>query len=175
MEVLEGALVIALGGVDAVLEAGEDFAGIVIEGAAEGEEVFGGAGFAPLHVLAPELGFGAAEAAEGPLGIDEDVDEGALLGGIGVEAGVVTGGEGIEGGGVLVADDFGFGEDAGAEGVVAGDGFAGRGAGAGGFLRIATVCFDLELGRHRRSCLDGSRRVLGNRRGRRGGYWRERG
>jgi hypothetical protein len=145
-EILEGSLVISLGGGNAVLEAGEDFAAVVTDGAAEGEEVFGAARLAPLHVLFPELGFGAAEAAEGPLGVDEDIDEGALLWGAGVEAIVVGSGEGFEIGSVFVADGFGFGVDAGAEGVVAGDGNASGGAGAGGFLRIATVCFDLELG-----------------------------
>jgi len=59
-----------LGGGDAVLEAGEDFAAVVVEG--------------------------AAEAAEGPLGVDEDVDEAALLGGSGVEAVEVDGGKGID-------------------------------------------------------------------------------
>jgi hypothetical protein len=128
-----------------VLEAGEDLAAVVIEGAAEGVEVFDEGALAPVGVLLPELGFGAAEAAEGPFGVDEDIDEVALFGGVGVEAVVVACGEGFEIGGVFVADGFRLGVDAGAEGVLTGGGFTGGGAGAGGLLRIATIRFDLEL------------------------------
>jgi hypothetical protein len=63
LEILESALVIALGGGDAVLEAGEDFAGVVTEGAAEGVEIFVEGTLAPFGILLPGLGFGAAEAA----------------------------------------------------------------------------------------------------------------
>ena len=80
LEFLKGSLVIALGGGDAVLETGEDLTGIVAEGAAQGVDVFiavagGGAG----DIQVPELGFRAAEPAEGPFGVDEDVDEACLL------------------------------------------------------------------------------------------------
>jgi len=175
LEILEGTLIVALGGGDAVLEAGEDLAAIVVEGAAEGVEIFRDGGFAGLGVPVPELGFTAAETAEGPLGVDEDIDEAALFGGVGVEAVVVACGEGFEIGGVFVADGFRLGVDAGAEGVLTGGGFTGGGAGAGGLLRIATIRFDLELRGHRHFCLEGSRRVGGNRRGRRGGCWEEKG
>jgi hypothetical protein len=46
------------------------------------------------------------------------------------------------------ADDVGFGMKAGLEGVHAGDRFAGLGAGAGGFLRITAIRFDLGDGGH---------------------------
>ena len=55
-------------------------------------------------------------------------------------------GEGLEFGGVFVADDLGFGVDAGFQGVERGDGLAFGGSGAGGFLRVQPVGVDLCLG-----------------------------
>jgi hypothetical protein len=60
------------------------------------------------------------------------------------------GGEVLEIGLAFADDDLGLGVEAGAEGVLAGGGFARDGAGAGGLLRIATVGVDLELGGHKR-------------------------
>jgi hypothetical protein len=163
-EFLEGALIIALGGVHAVLEAGESLACHIIGSASERQEVLiAVAGSAGLGIPVPELGFDAAEAAEGPLGVDEDVDEAALLGGVGEEAVVVVGGEGFEVGGIFAGDDLRGGVDAGFDGVEAGGGFAGGGAGSGGFLRVTAARFDLELGAHRASCPEGSRRDGGTR------------
>jgi hypothetical protein len=143
--------VVAEGGVDADLEAGEDAALVVTERAAEFEGVFVEATLAGLDISGPELGFGAAEAAEGPFGVDEGIDETGLLGGIGVEAGGVGGDEGIEIGSGFVGDDFGFGIDTGFEGVEieGGSGFSGDGAGAGGFLGVTAIGFDLEWRRHK--------------------------
>ena len=71
---MEGVAVIAPGGVDAALEAGEDL-GILAESFVE--DLLVDAGFLP------ELGFDFAEAAEEPFGIGEDIDLGALLGVVG--------------------------------------------------------------------------------------------
>jgi len=146
LDFLEGSLIVALGSGDAGLEAGKDSAFVVTECAAELEGVFVEAAFAGLDISGPELGFGAAEAAQGPFGVGEDVDEAALFGGIGVEAVDVVGDERIEIGRVFVVDDFGFGEDAGLGAIAAGNGFARGGAGAGGLSGIAAIRFDLEIG-----------------------------
>ena len=74
-------------------------------------------------LVSPGLGFGGAEAAESPLAVDE-----------------VVGGE-----------DEGFGVDAGFEGVHGGDGFACDRGGAGRFLGVAAVSFNLSESRHRGS------------------------
>jgi hypothetical protein len=70
-EFLEGALEIALEGIEAALEAGEGFV-VAIEGAAEA----GGAVAVVVIVdeVIPDAGFGAAEAAEEPLGMDGDIE-----------------------------------------------------------------------------------------------------
>ena len=99
-------------------------------------------------VIRVDLGFADAEAADEPLVVDEGIDEVALARRGGAEFGVVFGGEGVEIGGVLGADHDGFRMKAGFEGVHGGDGFAGRGAGAGGFERIAAVGGDLSFGWH---------------------------
>jgi hypothetical protein len=93
--------------------------------------------------ISPELGFGAAEAAEGPFGVDQGVDEGALFGGVGLETVEIFGGEGCEVVGIFAGDDFGLGVDAGGEGIETGDGFTGRGTGSGGFLRVQATRLDL--------------------------------
>ncbi len=72
--------------------------------------------------------------------------------------GVEGGGEVLEIGLAFADDDLGLGVEAGLGVVEGGGGFARSGAGAGGFLGIAAIGFNLEFGRHRRSCLDGSRR-----------------
>jgi len=72
---VEGAVVGALDAVAAALEAGEALRG-TLEGSAEH--------FVRVTVcdtrelVFPEVGFDFAEAAEQPLGVDEDIDEGAL-------------------------------------------------------------------------------------------------
>ena len=102
-----------LGGIDAVLEAGEGVAAVVIDGATEVVVVgVEGAGTG-VGAVFPELGFGAAETAEHPFGMDEDVDEGAFGWADGLVVGVVVGGEGVEVCLLFAADDFSFGVDAG--------------------------------------------------------------
>jgi hypothetical protein len=101
-----------------------------------------------LDLVIPELGFDAAEAALGPLGGDESVDERELVGVGGVEVEEECRGEGFEFGGIFAGDDVRPGVDAGFEGVEGRSGFAfGRG-GAGGFLGVAAVGVDLGFSGH---------------------------
>jgi hypothetical protein len=142
-------VVVAVGGIDAALEAGELLATVVEAQAHEALRVrFPDLRF--LHFALPELGFGLAEAAEEPLAIDEGIDQEALLGGGWLPALLVFGGEGLEIGGVLAANDLRFGVNAGLDGVEAGDGLALDGAWAGGFLSVETIRFDLLDGSHKR-------------------------
>jgi hypothetical protein len=145
LELIEGAMVVALGRIDAALETGEGIAA-AIEGQAErtflvGREEGG-------QFVGPELGFDLVVAAEEPLGLDEGIDQERLLGGGGAEAVVVIEGEGFEILGGLAGDDPGAGVDAGFEGVETGDGLALGSAGAGGFEGVAAVRFDLTGGSH---------------------------
>ena len=145
LEILEGVAVVALGGVDAALEAGE-LVGVFTVGLAEGDFVVGFEG--GKRAFLPKLGFDDAETAEEPIGVDEGVDEHALFGGGGVEAVVIFGFEGFEVGGFFAADDLGFGVDAGFEGIHAGGGFAFRGARAGGLSCVEAIGLGLFLGCH---------------------------
>ena len=77
-----------------------------------------------------------AKAAEDPIAVDERIDQGSAFGGSGLVVVVVFAGEGLEGGGVFAGDDFGFGEDAGLQGVGGGALFAFGRDGPGGELRI---------------------------------------
>lgn len=131
LEEVERAMVGALGGIDAALEAGKGVGGMA-------ESVAEGAFFSkPVPTLGveefrlPELGLDFAEAAEEPVGMDEGIDELALFGGSRAEALVVLDGEVFKDGGVLAANDGGLSVDAGFEGIEAGDGLALDGAGAG--------------------------------------------
>jgi hypothetical protein len=88
---------------------------------AEGSNVFDGVvdvlGVGEVLVQAfdavvPEVGFDAAEAALGPLGGSEGIDERELVVAGGMELDEECGGEGCELGGVFVADDLRTGVDA---------------------------------------------------------------
>ncbi len=149
----------ALGGIDAALEemermirAGGDVAerGVLIESV----EGFRGVG----ELVGPELGFGAAEAAELPIGANEVVDEGAFGGSGGLPLEVIVAGEGFQFAGILAGDDLRFGLYAGFESVKARDGFSFGRARARGLLRVSTVSFDLKLRRHVLSRLEDSGR-----------------
>jgi hypothetical protein len=142
LEFFEGAVVVAVGGIDAALEAGELLA-TTAEGHAQEMLRVRFPDFRFLHFAVPELGFGLAEAAEEPLAIDEGIDQEALLRGGGLPTLPVFGGEGLEFGRVLAADDLRFGVNAGLGGVEAGDGLALDGAWAGGVLGVETIRFDL--------------------------------
>jgi hypothetical protein len=142
VEFLEGAVEIALEGIEAALETGEGPV-VAIEGAAEAGGV--GAVVVIVDEVIPDAGFGAAEAAENPLGMDGDVEEGLGDGGVGEVAGGEVGGEVLEIGLAFADDDLGFGVQAGLGVVEGGGGFARGGAGAGGLLRIAAIGFDFEL------------------------------
>jgi hypothetical protein len=108
-EFLEGALEIALEGIEAALEAGEGSI-VAIEGAAEASGAV--AVVVIVDEVIPDGGFGAAEAAEEPLGMDGDVEDGLLLRGIGLVAGVEGGGEVLEIGLAFADDDLGLGVEA---------------------------------------------------------------
>ena len=130
-ELIEGVVVVALGGIDATLEAGK-FIALVGVGLGEGdvEDVVG---------LLPELSLDGAEAAEKPVAVDEGVDEQALVRCGGVEAVVVLVDEFLEVGPDFAADELGFRVDAGFEGIHGGAGFALDGAGSGGFFRVEAI------------------------------------
>ena len=76
-EGLEGAVVGAAGGIEAVLEFGEG--GGVVGGGLSERVLLWVAVFVVALVL-PGFGFGGAQAAEHPLAVDEFVDEGAGVG-----------------------------------------------------------------------------------------------
>ena len=145
LEFVKGAVVGALGGVDAALEAREGIERLDEDAAERG--VFGV--FFDLGELAgPELGFEATETAELPIGVNQGVDEESLNRRSWVELFLISGGEGIEFGGVLAGDNLRFGMDAGFERVETGDGLALRGARPGGVERIAAIRLDLKWRRH---------------------------
>ena len=99
----EGAVAAAAGGIDAALDGGE---GLHVLGDDFALAVGFGDGAEALVILViPEGGFGGVEAAEGPFGADEVVDEAAGVGGGGLVGGVVFVDELLEVGGVLAGDD----------------------------------------------------------------------
>jgi hypothetical protein len=118
---MEGAVEGAAGGIEAPLELAE---GLVVlhAGLAEGKIVFHGEGF--LVGIFKELGFGDAEAAEGPLAADEVVEQDAGFGGGGVVVLVELVDELLEVGDLFGGEDEGLGVDAGFEGIHGGNGLA---------------------------------------------------
>jgi len=94
------------------------------------------------------LGFGVVETAEGPLAADEVVHEEACFGVGGKVVVVALVDELLEVGEVFVREDEGFGVDAGFEAVHGGDGLACDRGGAGRFLGVAAIGFNLMDGRH---------------------------
>ena len=144
----ERAVVIALGGINAALDTGEGLDVGAVD-VAEGEVwVEMTAFFVPVPVIAPDLGFGFAQAAEEPLAVNQSVDQGALLGRGSLKTVMVFGGERFERLGVFAADDLGGGVNAGLESVHAGNGFAFERARTGGFFRVEAVGLYLFDGRH---------------------------
>ena len=149
-EGLEGAVKGAAGGIDAPLQLAEMFR-VAGAGLAEGQIFTRAEGL--LVGELPELGFGGAKAAQGPLAMDEFIDEEAGFGGSGVVVVVILFGEMVEVSQFLTGEDQGFGMDAGGEAVEGRGGFASGGFGAGGFLGIEAIGVDLALGRHARRFL----------------------
>src|SRR5690348_6972412 len=86
--------------------------------------------------VSPELGLGAAEPAELPVGADEVVDESAFGGGGGLPLEVIVASEGFQFARNLAGDDLRFGLYAGFECVEARDGFSFGRARARGVLRV---------------------------------------
>jgi len=93
LQFVESVAVIAVGAIDAALEAGE-FAAVNDEGLAEDDG--GNGGKRVFGAVLPEVGLDGAETAEEPFGVNERVDEHARFGGGGVEAAVIFGLEGFE-------------------------------------------------------------------------------
>jgi hypothetical protein len=145
LEGLEGALVGAAGGIEAVLEFGEG-GGVVGGGLSEG--VLRWVAVFVVGLVLPGFGFGGAQAAEHPLAVDEFVDEGAGVWVGGMVVVVVVFDELIELGEVFGGEDEGLGVDAGLEGIHGGDGVTCDRGGAGGLLRVVAVRFDLTLRGH---------------------------
>jgi hypothetical protein len=135
-EVTEGVAEVALGGIDHALEAGEGAVGEA-EGMADGGILVEYGDL--IHLVAIDLGFGDAEAAESPGGADQDVDQVALLRDGGAVALEVLIEEGLEMGGIFAGNDEGLGVDAGFQGVHAGTGLALSGARARGAVGMGAI------------------------------------
>src|ERR1035438_9635862 len=136
---------VAFGGVDAALEEVEAAVGVI---EACGDELILVLGGAWVEGAVEEGGFGGGEAAEEPGAADEGVDQVSGFGGGWVEADVVFGLERFQIFTAFGEDDFGFGVDAGFEGVGGGALFAFGGDGAGGEFGVAAVGVDLFDGGH---------------------------
>jgi hypothetical protein len=130
----EGAVVGALGGVNAALEAGEDIQ-LFFVGVAE-RRVAGG----------PELGFQPVQAPKLPIGVDQGIDEETFEGGGGLELLVIGLCERFEFGGVFAGNYLSLRVNSGFQSVEAGDGFALRCARARREVRIPAIRLDLKLG-----------------------------
>jgi hypothetical protein len=145
LEGVEGAVEGAAGGIDAPLELAEGLV-LVHAGLAEGELILLAEGF--LVGIFKELGFGGAEAAEGPFAADWVVEQEAGFWGGRVVALVVLVDELVEIGGLFGGEDEGLGVDAGFQGVHGGNGLTCDRGWAGGFLGVTTIGFDLTKSRH---------------------------
>jgi hypothetical protein len=155
-ELTEGVAVVALGGINGALEAAEG-AITVEERLAERSVVVGVVG--GIDFVGPDLGFGGAEAAEGPDGADQDIDLIALGGGDGAVAGEVLFGEGGELRGIFAGNDEGLGVEAGFQGIHGGAGLTLGGAGAGGGMAWGAIGGDWSRFRHKEVCgKDGGRK-----------------
>jgi hypothetical protein len=144
-EGFEGTVASAAGRIDAVLEFGEG-GGVGGGGISEGvllvfvEDV--------VVLEGPHFGFDAVEAAEHPLAADEVVEEAAGFGGGGMVALVILVDEELEVGELLVGEEEGLGVESGFEGIHGRSGLACDRGGAGGFLGVAAVGFDLAARGH---------------------------
>jgi hypothetical protein len=149
LQFFERAIVRALGGIDAALQASEG-----VEPALEDmtkrvvviDAVFLFLSF--VGMKSPELGLDATQTAKLPIGVHERIDQETLERTVGLELPMVIGGERFEGSGIFAGDDLRFGVDAGLESVEAGYGLPLRRAGASRFLRIAAIRLDLAECRH---------------------------
>jgi hypothetical protein len=136
----EGAVVVAVGGIDGALQPNE---GLLAESEAigKGEDVI--VGDVLVGGALPELGAADAVTAELPFAGDQGIDQAALFGGGGSETLMVFGGKLVERGAVFAGDALGTSIDTVLESIEAGSGLAGGGARPGRFLRIAAVGGDL--------------------------------
>ena len=150
LQLSEGAVVGALGGIDAALEAGEAIIDTAID-VADGRVLiqFGEDGFASaFDFVGPQLGFEAGKALEEPIGADERIDEETFEEGGGGPIVVIAGGDGFEFRRIFAGDDLGLRVNPGFERIEARGGLALGSTGAGGELRIATIRFDLRFSGH---------------------------
>jgi hypothetical protein len=144
-EHFEVAMIFAIYGVHAALEAGEVMAAADV-------------GFAEERILrrtrnaidgvSEELDFDFAEAAGEPFAASEFVAISTGLGGMGRVVVVVLGNEGCQFGRILAGEDHGLSMKAGLQGIHGGAGATGFGARSGGAARIAAVGIDLFLRGH---------------------------
>jgi hypothetical protein len=109
-EGIQGSVDSAAGGIEAPLELGE---GARVAGSRLSEGVLFFVAVNIVVLVLVELGFGGAEAAEGPLAVDEVVDVESGFGGGGAVALEVLVDELFEVGGVFGREDEGFGVNAG--------------------------------------------------------------
>jgi hypothetical protein len=143
LQLFEGAVVRALGGINAALDASESVEGVE-EGIAEG--TFFAEAVPALGVQEfgfPELSLDFTEAAEQPFRLNKGIDEEGLLGRGGAKAVVIVEREVFEDGGIFAANHGRLSVDAGFEGVEAGGGLALDRAGTGGFHRVSAIGGDL--------------------------------
>jgi hypothetical protein len=142
LEFLEGAVVDTVDRIEAVLETIEDLVAVE-ENAAFRRNGVHVLGFATPRQVEPESRLGAGKAAEGPLAVDQGIDQHAAFGRRRVEALPVFGGQGFELSRVFAGHDLGLGVDAGFEGIEARGGLACRRARAGGALGVLTIGVNL--------------------------------
>jgi hypothetical protein len=145
LKVLEGLAGGAAGALDTPLQLRESFAA-ARGGLTEGVLWVGTVVF--LVIVGPDLGFGGAEAAFEPLAVDEIVKDGTGFGGGGVVVVVVFLDELFEVREFLRWKEEGLCVDSGFEGIHGRDSFTCDRGGAGGFLGVAAISFDLLDGGH---------------------------
>src|ERR1700722_16514688 len=98
-----------------------------------------------MDAMTVEFGFDGEGAFEAPLEIDQMLHQLFFGGAAGAEAEMVVVEQQNEFAGILVEDDVFVAGQAVDDAIAAGSGFAFGGAGAGGFLGIAAVGFDLSF------------------------------
>jgi hypothetical protein len=117
----QAAFVGTIVGIDAALEAVE-LRAKVLDSHPHGQSA---SGHLESEVVAldvdPELGLGFAETALEPVGVNQAIDEEALLGEHGLPAHIIVGGQGGELVAILAGDDLAVGVDASVESIEAGD------------------------------------------------------
>ena len=141
LQLSERAIVRALGGIDAALQAREAIRGAAVD-FADGSVLilFGEHGFAGLlDLVSPGFCFEAGKALEEPIGADEGIDEESFEVSGGSPVVVITLSHRFQLGRIFARNHLSLGIDAGLERVETGDGLALRSARARRELRIPTI------------------------------------